>query len=334
MFDDAPLSFAPQRRAPQGTGSALDGATWGGSVRNYLPDASDGAARDGGDDDPEDDESESRSAAIEAAVRAQALAMSGDDAGCWGAQQTMKLHPRSLQLLSPIGLDMQSGGGTAGAMRHEIDASRRVSSSGETMYAEDTAARDAAEDAFRAELEHCDSLRGVQVLCDVDGAFGGWGALFVRYIRDECPGATVLCIPTETAAASAQRELNVALSTALLTQSADIVVPFSAAALWGSATGGGGAALGERRPLWDCRLRGCLRSTTTEYAHASLSDGASAETLAAALDTLSSPWRVRSSGGAADGTMGAVLNALRARPAAKVSCSFMMHHCALRANPP
>ena len=312
QFDDAPLSFAPQASSSRslGSGSALDGATWSGSVRSYLPDARAEEA-----EAAEEEESASRVAAIEAAIRARQMAVSHGDTSCWGAQQTLRMHPRSLQLLSPVGLDMQSGG-IAGAPTGGLDASRRVSSSGEALYTEDTAARDAAEDAFRAALERCDALRGVQLSCDVDGAFGGWGALYLRYIRDECPGAAILCIPVETPTASQQRSLNVSLTAALLAETADVVLPFSAAALWNSATRAEADDDMATRRLWDCRLRACLQQTADANGgrgRVALAEGAAAETLAAALDTIASPWRRPPIG-----TMGSVLNALKARPRANL----------------
>ncbi|XP_065515993.1 protein misato homolog 1 isoform X1 [Lathamus discolor] len=255
-----------------GTGGAGAEApvTWNGAVAAYLERGPGGAsaARDSG------------SRAGSGAARGPAPAPSplaaaqdvpsGRNVQLWSHHRNVQLHPKSLYVIRQYMHD-----GDCGCLE--------AFAQGEGLL-QDPACMEEVEDRLHYFTEECDSLQGFQVLCDLHNGFSGVGAKVTELLCDEYPGKGILSwglTPALSSVADCQRSayrlMNTALGVVHLSAHSSLFCPLSLS---------GSLGLKPQPPV------------TFPYLSydASLSYHSSA-ILAAALDTLTVPYRLSSSQG-------------------------------------
>uniref|UniRef100_A0A8C6N6R0 Protein misato homolog 1 n=1 Tax=Melopsittacus undulatus TaxID=13146 RepID=A0A8C6N6R0_MELUD len=190
----------------------------------------------------------------------------GTDAGrnvpLWSHHPNVQLHPKSLYIIRQY---MHDGYGL------------EAFAQGEGLL-QDPACMEELEDRLHYFTEECDSLQGFQVLCDLHNGFSGVGAKVTELLRDEYSGKGILSWGlTPDSHRNAYRLMNTALGIIHLSTHSSLFCPMSL---------GGSLGLKPQPPV------------TFPYLSydASLSSHSSA-ILAAALDTLTVPYRLSCSQG-------------------------------------
>ncbi|XP_028911291.1 protein misato homolog 1 [Ornithorhynchus anatinus] len=191
----------------------------------------------------------------------------GDGPRVWSDVLRVPLHPRSVCLVRQFNHDGDTGRLEAFGQGERLLAGPR--------YAEEL------EDRLHFFVEECDCLQGFQVLCDVHDGFAGVGARAAELLRDEYPGRGILtwglCPPPPRSGPQppgVYRLLNTALSLVPLAAHSSLLCPLTLA-----------GGLGLRPPP----------PPTFPLLHYEAADpNHSSAILAAALDTVTVPYRLRS----------------------------------------
>ncbi|XP_033927201.1 protein misato homolog 1 [Melopsittacus undulatus] len=195
---------------------------------------------------------------------------SGRNVPLWSHHPNVQLHPKSLYIIRQYMHD-----GDCGCLE--------AFAQGEGLL-QDPACMEELEDRLHYFTEECDSLQGFQVLCDLHNGFSGVGAKVTELLRDEYSGKGILSWGLTPALSSgadshrnAYRLMNTALGIIHLSTHSSLFCPMSL---------GGSLGLKPQPPV------------TFPYLSydASLSSHSSA-ILAAALDTLTVPYRLSCSQG-------------------------------------
>ncbi|KAM4644440.1 protein misato homolog 1 isoform 2-T2 [Amazona ochrocephala] len=195
---------------------------------------------------------------------------SGSPVQLWSDHLNVQLHPKSLYVIRQYMHD-----GDCGCLE--------AFPQGEGLL-QDPACMEELEDRLHFFVEECDYLQGFQVLCDLHNGFSGVGAKVTELLCDEYSGKGILSwglTPAVSSVADSQRNayrlLNTALGIVHLSTHSSLFCPLSLS---------GSLGLKPRPPV------------TFPYISydASLSYHSSA-ILAAALDTLTVPYRLSSSQG-------------------------------------
>ncbi|XP_021232324.1 protein misato homolog 1 isoform X2 [Numida meleagris] len=254
-------------------------AAWRGAVANYAepPPGAGAALRDRGQrpvqpGDASGDADGGSSASVQDAAPAPApLAPApGSSTQLWSDYLSVQLHPKSVCVLQQYNHDGDSG---------RLEAFGQ----GERLV-EDAGCMEELEDRLHFYVEECDYLQGFQVLCDLHDGFSGVGAKVTELLRDEYSRKGILTwglTPVTQNVGDSQknfyRVLNAALGIAHLSAHSSLFCPLSLS---------GSLGIQPQPP------------TAFPYLSydASLNYHSSA-VLAAALDTLTVPYRLCSSRG-------------------------------------
>ncbi|XP_064898988.1 protein misato homolog 1 isoform X1 [Columba livia] len=270
-------------------GTAGTPGTWDGDVADYRESSGGGSApRDGGDsrDSTENAPSEGKGGSS-ASVPGAAPVQDGP-VRLWSDYLNVRLHPKSLYVIPQYMHDGECG---------VLEAFGQ----GERLL-QDPACLEELEDRLHFYVEECDYLQGFQVLCDLHDGFSGVGAKVTELLYDEYSrkgilswGLTPLAGPADHGK-NVCRLLNAALGTAHLARHSSLLCPLSL------------------RGTLGIKPQPPVRFPYIDY-DASL-DYHSSAILAAALDALTVPFR------------------LRAAPASMGHLAESLHFCGRKVEPP
>ncbi|XP_065509878.1 protein misato homolog 1 isoform X2 [Caloenas nicobarica] len=242
-------------------------ATWDGDVADYRESSGGGSAPRAGGDSTENAPSEGKGGSS-ASVPGAAPARDGP-VRLWSDYLNVRLHPKSLYVIPQYMHDGECG---------VLEAFGQ----GERLL-QDPGCLEELEDRLHFYVEECDYLQGFQVLCDLHDGFSGVGAKVTELLYDEYSGKGILTWGLTPLASPGDhrkdvcRLLNTVLGTVHLARHSSLLCPLSLSGTLG---------IKPQPPV------------TFPYIDydASLNYHSSA-ILAAALDTLTAPYRLRAAPG-------------------------------------